>query len=428
MFAILRIRDFGLLWLAGLISFAGDAALLIALPLHVYRLTDSTLATAVALAARFVPRVLFASVAGVFVDRWDRKRTMVITDLARATILLPILVAPDTLAIVYAVMVCHGAIGLFFAPAEGALLPKLVGREHLVSANALNALNNNLGMLIGPAIGAVLYSQVGIGGVVLVDSASYVVSAILIGQIAADARPERDPGGTTSEAAWSRMASDWRAGISVVQQNLSLRVLFAAYVLGGLAEGVFLTLGLSPLVLDVLGGTPAQVGWVASAQAIGGLIAGVIVVRIGHRLTKRWLLGGGTIGIGLADLGTANAHRVAGTGTAAIGVAMGCMVLAGPPSVAGGAATQTIIQDEAPDAFRGRVFGAFGWITSIAMLVGFAVGGVLGDTVGIVPILSIAALTRVVGGLIVFAFLPRREQARQPAVAAGERVIHVEPE
>ncbi len=193
MFAILRIRDFGLLWLAGLISFAGDAALLIALPLHVYQMTDSTLATAVALAARFVPRVLFASVAGVFVDRWDRKRTMVITDLARAAILLPILVAPDRLAVVYSVMVLHGAIGLFFAPAEGALLPKLVGREHLVAANALNSLNNNLGMLIGPAAGALLYSQVGIGGVALVDSASYVVSAILIGLIAADARPEREP-------------------------------------------------------------------------------------------------------------------------------------------------------------------------------------------------------------------------------------------
>ena len=428
MFAILRTRDFGLLWLAGLISFAGDAALLIALPLHVYQLTDSTLATAVALAARFVPRVLFASVAGVFVDRWDRKRTMAITDLARAAILLPILVAPDTLAIVYTVMVFHGAIGLFFAPAEGALLPKLVGQEHLVAANALNSLNNNVGMLIGPAAGALLYSQVGIGGVVLVDSASYVASAALIALIAADARPERDPAGSSGGAAWSRMGSDWRAGLSIVRQNLSLRVLFASYVLAGLAEGVFLTLGLSPLVLDVLGGTPAQVGWVASAQAIGGLAAIVIIVRIGHRMTKRWLLGGGAVGIGLADLSTANAHRVAGTGTAAIGIAMGCMVLAGPPSVAGGAATQSIIQEQTSDAYRGRVFGAFASTTSVAMLVGFAAGGILGDAVGLVPVLSIAALTRVVGGLLVFAFLPRREHTRQPAVAIVERAVPLEPD
>jgi predicted MFS family arabinose efflux permease len=138
-------------------------------------------------------------------------------------------------------------------------------------------------------------------------------------------------------------------------------------------------------------------------------------------MTKRWLLGGGLIGVGLADLGTANAHRVAGIGTAAVGVAMGWMVLAGPPSVAGGAGMQSIIQEQASDAYRGRVFGAFSSTTSIAMLVGFAVGGLLGDTVGLVPVLSAAALIRVGGGLLVFAFLPRDEHARQPALAVGER-------
>lgn len=413
---MLRIRDFGLLWLAGLISFAGDAALLIALPLHVYQLTDSTLATAVALAARFVPRVLFASVAGVFVDRWDRKRTMVLTDLARAAIILPIVVAPDTLAVVYSVMVLHGLIGLCFAPAEGALLPKLVGQEHLVAANALNSLNNSFGMLIGPAAGAFLYSQSGIGGVVIVDSVSYLASALLISLIVADARPDRDPDAPSGGAAWTRMVADLRGGIGVIQRNLSLRVLVVSYVLAGVAEGVFLTLGLSPLVLDVLGGTSAQVGWVASAQAVGGMIAAIVVVRIGHRMTKRWLLGGGFIGVGLADLGTANAHRVAGTGTAAIGVAMGWMVLAGPPGVAGGAGMQSVIQEQTSDAYRGRVFGAFSSTTSIAMLAGFAAGGLLGDAVGLVPVLSIAALVRVAGGVLVFAFLPRDAHAPQLAV------------
>ena len=84
MFALLRVRDFGLLWLAGLISIAGDLALVVALPLHVYRLTDSTLATAGVLAANFLPRVLLGSVAGVFVDRWDRRTVMVVADLIRA--------------------------------------------------------------------------------------------------------------------------------------------------------------------------------------------------------------------------------------------------------------------------------------------------------------------------------------------------------
>jgi MFS family permease len=198
-------------------------------------------------------------------------------------------------------------------------------------------------------------------------------------------------------------------------------VLFISFVLAGVAEGVFLTLGLAPLVLDVLGGTSAQVGWVASAQAVGGMVAALVVVRIGHRMTKRWLLGGGLIGVGLADLGTANAHRVAGTGTAAVSVAMGSMVLAGPPSVAGGAGMQSIIQEQTSDAYRGRVFGAFSSTTSVSMLVGFAAGGILGDMIGLVPVLSAAALIRVVGGLLVFVLLPRHEHAQQVAVVGVTR-------
>jgi predicted MFS family arabinose efflux permease len=319
-------------------------------------------------------------------------------------------------------MVQNGTIGLCFAPDESDLLPKLVGQEHLVAANALNSHNNSIGMLIGPVAGAFLYAQSGIGAVVIVDSVTYVASSLLIGLIVADARPERDPDAPSDGVAWARMVADLRAGIGVVQRNLSLRVLFISYVLVGVAEGVFVTLGLAPLVLDVLGGTSSQVGWVASAQAIGGLIAAVVVVRIGHRISKRWLLGGGFVGVGLADLTTANAHRVAGPGTAAIGVAMGSMVLAGPPSVAGGAGMQSIIQEQASDAYRGRVFGAFSSTTSIAMLVGIAAGGLLGDAVGLVPVLSIAALIRVGGGLLVFAFLPRDEQAHQPALAVAEEI------
>ena len=417
MLAVLRHRDFGLLWLAGLISFAGDFALIVALPLHVYRLTGSTVATAAAIAAGFLPGILFGSVAGVFVDRWDRKRTMVVADLMRAIVLLPVLAAPHSLGLLYAVAAARGTIGLFFAPAEGALLPTLVGEERLVAANALNALNDNLGRLIGPALGALLYAETGITGAVLADAASFVGSALLIGLIAADARPVRGADAATDGSPWTRMVADWRAGLRVVRQDRALRVLFAAWSLSSVAEGVFLTLGLAPLVLDVLGGTPAQVGWLGTAQAVGGLIAGVVIARVGHRVAMRWLVGGGMVGLGLADLGAFNAHRVAAPGTAAVGVAMGWMVLAGFPVVAGGAGRQALVQAQTVDAYRGRVFGALRAVQGLALLVGFGVGGVLGDAVGIVPVLSASAAVRVLGGLVALALLPRRE--RRPGSQDG---------
>ena len=88
MLATLRQRNFALLWFGGLISFAGDWALIIALPVFVYDLTGSTLATGAMFIIQILPRVLLAPVAGVFVDRWDRKRVMVISDIIRGVILL----------------------------------------------------------------------------------------------------------------------------------------------------------------------------------------------------------------------------------------------------------------------------------------------------------------------------------------------------
>jgi MFS family permease len=408
--ATLRHRDFGLLWLAGLVSVIGNFALIVALPLHVYRLTGSTLATAGSLAAGTLPRVLAGSVAGVFVDRWDRKRTMVVADLARAAVLLPLLVAPDRIGLIYAIAAVQGTIGLFFGPAENALLPRLVGEDRLVAANALNSLNDNLGMLIGPAFGALVYAEAGIGGVVLADSASFVGSALLIRRIAADARPEREADGVKGASSpWRRVYGEWRSGLGTVRRDLALRVLFASWALVGVAEGIFLTLSLSPLVLDVLGGTPAQVGWLGAAQAIGGLIAGVVIARIGGRLTTRWLLGGGMVGVGLSDLGAANARLVAGPGLPAVGVAMGWMVLAGFPAVAGGTGGRTLVQSRTVDAYRGRVFGALGAVIGGAMLVGYGLGGVFGDGLGLVPTLSAGATLRILGGVLALWLLPRRD-------------------
>jgi len=422
MFALLRNRDFGLLWLAGLISTAGSFALIVALPLHIYRLTDSTLNTAVTFAASLLPGVLFGSVAGVFVDRWDRRRVMMAADTARALLLLSILVAPDRLGLLYAVAALQGAIGLFFSPAENALLPLLVGEDQLIAANALNALNNNLGMLIGPAVGSMIYAGPGIGGVALVDSATFALSALLISRIASRPRAAApQPGeGLAAGTAWSRMVSDWRAGLGIVHRSGPLTVIFIANSLGGIAEGVFLTLGLSPLVLDVLEGTPAQVGWLGTAQAVGGLIAGVIVARAGHRLSQRWLFGGGSAVLGLTDTAAFNARLFAGPGTPAVAVAMGCMTLSGFPVVTYYTGRQTLLQNHVVDAYRGRVFGALGAVQGLAMLIGLAIGGLLGEAVNIVLLLSASAMLRVIGGLIAIRWLPRDEGGVKSRDAARE--------
>ena len=420
MLATLRLRNFALLWTAGLISLAGSLVLFAALPLHVYRLTDSTLATAGTLAASTLPRVIAGSFAGVFVDRWDRRTTMVIADLLRAILLLPLLLGPDRLEVIYAVALVQGIIGLFFNPAESALLPLLVGEERLITANALNSLNDNLGMLTGPALGTLLYAQAGIGAVVLIDAASFALSALLIWAIDSPGRVDpHHPGpvAASETGAWRTVLHEWREGLGIIRQQPTLRVLFGASCLDGTAEGVYLTLSLAPLVLDVLGGSEAQVGWLTTVQAVGGLIAGVVLARLGMRASMRRLFGFGMMGTGLADLGTANARLFAPAGPPALGVALGFAGLAGFPVVALGTGRQSLVQSQTTDRYRGRVFGTLAAVQGAALLLGYAIGGVLGGVAGLVVTLSAGALLRVLAGVLALLLLPRDEGLEPVTVA-----------
>ena len=133
----------------------GDYMLFVALPIYIYETTGSTLATSLMFMAGAAPRVLLGSVAGVFVDRWPRQRTMVICNLLLALGVTPLLLVAlgGPIWTVYVVAIFQSSINQFFGPAETALLPTLVEQKQLVSANALNALNNNLARFIGPAAG-----------------------------------------------------------------------------------------------------------------------------------------------------------------------------------------------------------------------------------------------------------------------------------
>src|SRR6476620_7026698 len=159
--------------------------LVVALPITVYELTGSAFATGAILITNKLAALVLGSIAGVFVDRWDRKRTMVIANLIRGPALLLLLMvdSADRVWIVYVVAAVMSAVGQFFRPAENALLPLLVGTEQLVPANALNALHDNLGRLIGAALSGRVGRWVAVGGVGVIAHPAVLVAAGLIGAI-----------------------------------------------------------------------------------------------------------------------------------------------------------------------------------------------------------------------------------------------------
>ncbi len=419
MIATLRHRDFALLWVAGLISVAGDYALIAALPLHAYALTGSAAAAGGVFAAVLLPRVLLGSVAGVYVDRWDRKRAMVAADLMRAALLLPLLavVSPDLLWLLYLVRAATGMLGLVFDPAESALLPRLVGEEELIAANALNAMNNNLGGLVGPAVGGLLYANGGLPAVVIVDCVSFAVSAALILLIRASGRPEMVDA-VPASSAWMRALGEWKSGMRLVRQNDVLATIFVAFGLGLLGEGTF-EVGFTPLVIDVLKGGASGAGVLFSAQALGGVVAGALIARMGTRVSPRKLFAYGLIGLGLADLGFANAARLAPPGISPLVLAAAFMMFAGFPAVANQTASNGLLQARTEDAYRGRVFGALASITGLAVLIGIAAGSVTIDRFGVVPVMSVGGTMWIVGGLFALLRLPRGAGSGPPDACRG---------
>jgi len=179
----LKIADFRFLLAGNLISNLGSGLLVVALPYQVFRLTGSTAATGLTLAAESLPALLVGPVAGVFVDRWDRRRLMITADLLRAVAVAGFLLAdrPDRLVWLYVALIAENLGTVFFRPAARALVPKVVGTgPELVSANSLLAVNNGIVRLVGPPLGAVLLSLFGLPWLVLLDVASYLISVLMI--------------------------------------------------------------------------------------------------------------------------------------------------------------------------------------------------------------------------------------------------------
>lgn len=151
MLATLRQRNFALLWFGGLISETGDWLLIIGLPIYVYLLTGSALQTSALFMVELLPTILLGSVAGVFVDRWDRRRTLVIGNILQGAVLLSLLAvhSPSRLWLVYVVALIESIVSQFVGPSVNALLPNLVDDEHIIAANSLVAMNSNLARLVG---------------------------------------------------------------------------------------------------------------------------------------------------------------------------------------------------------------------------------------------------------------------------------------
>jgi MFS family permease len=395
MIRVLRRRDFGLLWLATLISLTGDWSLMVALPVTVYTLTGSALSTSLMFMAGFLPSVLFGTVAGVFVDRWERRTTLVLANLLLALGLLPLLIvhSASMLWIVYLVQLFEASVAQFVIAARGALLPELVPTGDLPAANALSSFGSDGARLVGPALGGIVVGLSGLGGVVVFDSLTFLVPALLLLGVRASRGPAP---AVVSTGTLTALYADWRSGVATVLASPALRALFGLVALTGVGEGIFSVLFVV-FVRLVLHGGALQLGWLLTAQAIGGVVGGLLVAAWPSRWRPVTMVWAGSVLFGLIDLVIVNEPLL----LSSVPITAALIVAVGLPGALWSVGVQTLTMTSADDRSRGRVFGARGTVVALMTLVGMAIAGTLGDRVGPIPLLNFQGALYVIGGLMI---------------------------
>jgi predicted MFS family arabinose efflux permease len=405
-----RAPDLRLLFGAGLVSMTGDYLLSVGLAYSVYALTGSTLASAAALLAAFIPQVLVGSVAGVFVDRWDRKRTMVVTNLLLAVGLLPLLLVTGThqIWLVYVILAVQSAIEVFFSPAEQAFLPRVVDDADLVAANGLNSQIRNIARLVGSGLGGVIAATGGIRAVAVADAITFLVAAALVARIRTAGRAVVEA--TVVEAAdvvrgrVAALAVEWRVGLRTVTSNRILTTLMIALLITSTGEGIMGTL-FAPYVRHVLHGSGQVYGVITGVQAIGGVVGGFLVAVVAERWSPVTMVWVGSILFGLIDLAIFLYPLLWVTPwPAAAG-----MIIVGLPGAVVVAGMMTLYQRNTTDERRGRVFSLISLAQAVSVVIGATLAGFLGGPTGIMPILALQGVGYVVAGLLVLARLGDRE-------------------
>jgi MFS family permease len=400
---VLRLPDFRRLWAAQAISDVGDGLTLLTLMLLVNQLTHSTLALAAVSIALAIPPLTIGIVAGTYADRWDRRRIMIVADSLRAVVVLGFVVVgrAEMMPLVIILALVQSSIGTFFSPARGALVPRVVPAEGLLAANSITQATRVIAGVIGSAMAGLI---VGVAGVTwpafVIDAGTFAASAlIVVGVTASVGAPS-----AAERVAASGIRASVVEGLQVVGRSRLLSTTLLALALTMLGLGAINVLFL-PLIVNVLGVSPAWLGAVDIAQSTSMILSAGLVAVLASRLRPTTI-------VTVALLGVAILIGLVGATT---NVAQVLLLLFGigwfvtPVQ----AAVVTIFQTGVPDALRGRAMATLQAAMSGASVASMALAGIFGEILGVRSVFFIGAVVVGVGG-VASAILYRTLRERGP--------------
>jgi predicted MFS family arabinose efflux permease len=385
--SVLRIRDFRLLWCAGLVSNLGSYLLAIAIPLHVYEVSRSLLASGTVLAAEYAPSLVLAPAAGLLADRCDRRTLMLAADVFRAGAVALLFGDAHAYWIVYLAVATESAGTAVFGPALVARIPAIVGTgPDLAGAASLNAVTGGVVGLVGGPLGGLLVTFTGMTPLIWADVASYLVSAGLMLMTSRRPALAAGSGAGPSTVAPGTGRVGVRAGWQALRAEPAVRVLLPVGTLF-LAANASLTALFTPFAVTQLGG--AREAGLLLFSVSAGYLTGAPLIRL--------LLASGTPAYLLASCLTITAIAFSVMfGATSLAQAAPSAFVVGMAGTMALAVINTTMQRLIPGGVLGRVSSVFIGAEAAATLLGAVTGPLLAQFASIfVAALTASAVTLV---------------------------------
>ena len=415
--AVFRNPPFLRLWLSQAATQIGGNMVLFGLTVVVSENNPNT-AVSLLILSFLVPAVLFSAVAGVYVDRIDRRLVLIATNVLRGFAMIGIFLVGDHLLLLLLLNLFVSTVTVFFAPAEAAMIPEVVPRQQLLAANGVFTLTLNAAFALGFALlGPLVISIAGPQAVILVVAGLYFLAAVFCWTLPTSPPPARANGqgttvGETQQAVESTLVQ-LREGFAIIRSNRSIA--WSLLYLGITASlvGVLGVLG-PDFAQSALGLRPKDFAVIVLPLG-AGIVMGILLLNsYGKFLPRRRVIEGGLIllGVMLALLSVAGPisqflQRVDRAGdlldlsaiTSLLAIVVFIAFIAGIAYSAVAIPAQTQLQEDLPEDVRGRVFGVLFMLVSVSSFVPIIVVGPISDFIGTATVMLTVAIAVMLAGV-----------------------------
>jgi MFS family permease len=383
--SLLRNVRFMRLWVGQGISFVGDYVSMVALVILVVEISGSATAVGGVLVARLLP-TLASPLFGVLADRLDRRVVLVASDLARAVLVLGLVFVRDLIAL-YVLAFLIGLARAFFTPTVRAAFPSVVAEGNLTKANAIISGTFSVSITLGPALGGLLVASVGVNAAFVLDSATYLISAILLSRIPLP-RPQGEREGT--------LVRELRAGFAYLgRARVPMALVMGAFLLNFTTD---LTVPAEAfLARETFGAGSVGYGLLVSVWGAGMIVGSALAAVLENRLNLIIIYLVSIFIWGLALVGTGLAP--------AFVIALGALAVAGVSNGVDNVATDTVLQRRVPDIFLGRVFSVRFLGYTVGEALAYQVGGLTMDATGPRFVYLVAGVATAAAGLLILTLL-----------------------